>query len=103
MLRSIPGLELLEIPQGEMCCGSAGTYNLFEPASAREIGERKVDAVASVAPDLLASANPGCTIQIQSIMRERGATLAAAHPIELLDAAISSACDGEPTHRYPLT
>ncbi len=103
LLRSIPGLELLEIPQGEMCCGSAGTYNLFQPASAREIGERKVDNVVSVAPDLIASANPGCTIQIQSIARERGAALAAAHPIELLDAAISSACDGAPTPRYPLT
>ena len=92
LLRSIPGLELLEIPHGEMCCGSAGTYNLFAPAAAREIGERKADNVTSVAPDVLASANPGCTIQITSIVRERGATLAAAHPIELLDAAISLAC-----------
>lgn len=98
LLRSIPGLELLEIPQGEMCCGSAGTYNLFQPASAHEIGERKVDNVASVAPDLLASANPGCTIQIQSILRERGASLPAAHPIELLDRAIRarSASGGGP-------
>ncbi len=88
LLRSIPGLELVEIPQGEMCCGSAGTYNLFEPASAREIGERKCDNVMSVAPEVLASANPGCTLQITSIARERGATLAAAHPIELLDRAI---------------
>ncbi|HEV8020571.1 MAG TPA: heterodisulfide reductase-related iron-sulfur binding cluster [Candidatus Lustribacter sp.] len=94
LLASIPGLELLEIPQGDQCCGSAGTYNLFEPASAREIGERKADNVASVAPDLLASANPGCTLQIQSIMRERGATLTAAHPIELLDLAIRAAGAG---------
>src|ERR1019366_5622222 len=71
LLRSIPGLELLEIPHAEMCCGSAGTYNLFEPASAHEIGVRKADDVAAVAPDILASANPGCTMQIQSIMRER--------------------------------
>jgi glycolate oxidase iron-sulfur subunit len=84
-----------------MCCGSAGTYNLFQPESAREIGERKVDNVASVAPDILASANPGCTIQIQSIMRERGVTLAAAHPIELLDRAITSACDDAPKSRSP--
>jgi glycolate oxidase iron-sulfur subunit len=88
LLRSIPELELVEIPRGEMCCGSAGTYNLFQPESAHEIGERKVDNVASVAPDLLASANPGCTLQIQSILRERGETLRAAHPIEILDAAI---------------
>jgi glycolate oxidase iron-sulfur subunit len=89
LLRGIPGLELIEIPDGEMCCGSAGTYNLFEPESAREIGNRKVDNVTSVAPELLASANPGCTLQIQSILRRRGATLAAAHPIEILDASIA--------------
>jgi glycolate oxidase iron-sulfur subunit len=89
LLRTIPGLELLEIPDGDQCCGSAGTYNLFEPESAHEIGVRKVDNVQSVAPDLVASANPGCTLQMQSIMRERGVTLRAAHPIELLDAAIS--------------
>lgn len=102
LLRSIPGLELLEIPQGEMCCGSAGTYNLFQPESAREIGERKADNVASVAPDLLASANPGCTLQIQSIMRERGAALPAAHPIELLDLAIRAAGDGAARDRERL-
>jgi glycolate oxidase iron-sulfur subunit len=101
LLRSIPGLELLEIPHGEMCCGSAGTYNLFEPASAHEIGLRKVEAVTSVAPDLLASANPGCTIQIQSILRERGATLPAAHPIELLDLAIRAGVDAATISRSP--
>jgi glycolate oxidase iron-sulfur subunit len=102
LLRSIPGLELIEIPRGEMCCGSAGTYNLFQPASAHEIGERKVDDVTSVAPDILASANPGCTIQIQSILRERGATLAAAHPIELLDQAISSFSGDDLRSQAPL-
>jgi glycolate oxidase iron-sulfur subunit len=89
LLRTIPGLELLEIPDGEQCCGSAGTYNLFQPESAHEIGTRKVDNVESVAPDLVASANPGCTLQMQAIARERGHALRAAHPIELLDAAIN--------------
>ncbi|GAC1581469.1 MAG: heterodisulfide reductase-related iron-sulfur binding cluster [Candidatus Elarobacter sp.] len=89
LLRTIPGLELLEIPDGDQCCGSAGTYNLFQPESAHEVGVRKVDNVQSVAPDLVASANPGCTLQMQSILRERGAELRAAHPIELLDAAIN--------------
>ena len=89
LLRTIPGLELLEIPQGDQCCGSAGTYNLFQPDSAHEVGVRKVDNVQSVAPDIVASANPGCTLQMQSIFRERGVALRAAHPIELLDAAIS--------------
>jgi glycolate dehydrogenase iron-sulfur subunit len=89
LLRTIPGLTLLEIPDGDQCCGSAGTYNLFQPESAHEVGNRKVDNVQRVAPEMLASANPGCTLQIQSILRERGATLRAAHPIELLDAAIN--------------
>src|SRR5664279_190734 len=89
LLRSIPELEVLEIPDGAQCCGSAGTYNLFEPESAREIGERKAENVLSTKPDLLASANPGCTVQIQSILRTRGVRLPAAHPIELLDASIS--------------
>jgi glycolate oxidase iron-sulfur subunit len=88
LLRNIPGLELVEIPQGEQCCGSAGVYNIFEPGSAAEIGARKVDNVLSVAPDVLASANPGCTLQIASILAERGKTILAAHPIEILDAAL---------------
>ena len=88
LLRGIPGLELLEIPDGDQCCGSAGIYNLIEPASADEIGARKADNVLSTRPDLIASANPGCTLQIQKILRERGIELSAAHPIEILDASL---------------
>jgi glycolate oxidase iron-sulfur subunit len=89
LLSSIPGLTLCEIPNGDQCCGSAGTYNLFEPESSIEIGERKVDNVLSTHPDILASANPGCTLQIQSLLRKRNIALRAAHPIEILDASIS--------------
>ena len=91
MLASIPGLTLVEIPDGDQCCGSAGIYNLVEPESAREIGLRKVENVLAARADLLASANPGCTIQIESLMREQGISLAAAHPIEILDASIRGA------------
>ncbi len=91
LLHGIPGLELLEIPDGDQCCGSAGIYNLVEPESAAEIGARKVDCVASVGADLLASANPGCTLQIARILRDRGADLHAAHPIEILDASLRGA------------
>jgi len=90
LLRAIPGLELLEIPDGDQCCGSAGTYNLFQPESSREIGERKVDNVLRVRPDIVASANPGCTLQMQAVARARGERLAAAHPIEILDASIGN-------------
>lgn len=89
LLNGIPELELLEIPQGEECCGSAGVYNLLVPASAREIGQRKATNIAALSPQLLISANPGCTLQIQTQLRARGIDLPACHPIELLDAAIS--------------
>ncbi len=87
LLRGIPGVELLDIPDAEQCCGSAGVYNLLEPASARQIGQRKADNINSVRPDVLVSANPGCTLQIKSHLGA-GATLRTAHPIELLDASI---------------
>jgi glycolate oxidase iron-sulfur subunit len=89
LLAAIPGVTLLEVPDSEQCCGSAGIYNLVQPESAEQIGQRKVDNVLSTRADLLASANPGCTLQIQKILRERGKRLPAAHPIEILDASIS--------------
>ncbi len=89
LLRSIPGLELVEIADGDQCCGSAGVYNLLEPASAAEIGARKAERVAATGASLLASANPGCTLQIRAHLVRRGGDLPAAHPIEILDAAIS--------------
>jgi glycolate oxidase iron-sulfur subunit len=89
LLRAIPGLELVELPEGESCCGSAGIYNLVEPESADEIGSRKADQVEAASADLLVSANPGCTLQIQKLLRARGVDLPARHPIELLDASIS--------------
>jgi glycolate oxidase iron-sulfur subunit len=88
LLRGIPGVELLEIPDGDTCCGSAGTYNLMEPESAEEIGKRKVANVLSTGCTLLASANPGCTLQIQKLLRDEGKHLSAAHPIEILDASL---------------
>jgi glycolate oxidase iron-sulfur subunit len=88
LLATIPGLELVEIAQGDQCCGSAGVYNLLEPQSAAEIGARKADNILAARPDVLVSANPGCTLQIRTILEARGETLLAAHPIELLDAAL---------------
>jgi glycolate oxidase iron-sulfur subunit len=87
LLRAIPGLELLEL-DSDSCCGSAGVHNLLEPDSAREIGLRKVESVLAVDPELLVSANPGCTLQIQMLLRERGKDIRTAHPIEVLDASI---------------
>jgi glycolate oxidase iron-sulfur subunit len=91
LLATIPGLELVEVPDGDQCCGSAGVYNLIEPESAAEIGRRKAASVLATGAPVLASANPGCTLQIRKHLAERGAGIAAAHPLELLDRAIAAA------------
>ena len=88
LLRSIPDLEVVDVADGEQCCGSAGTYNLFQPESADEVGERKVAAVLRTRAELLASANPGCTLHIQRLLKAKGTHLRAAHPVEILDASI---------------
>jgi glycolate oxidase iron-sulfur subunit len=97
LLRAIPGLELVEIPDGDQCCGSAGIYNLVQPASADLIGARKAAAVQATGAPWLASGNPGCTLHIQRQLRERGVTIRAAQPIEILDASLRGAAtpDGE--------
>ena len=88
LLRGIPGIELVEIADGEQCCGSAGVYNLLEPASAEQIGRRKAEHIIASRPDVLASANPGCTVQIKSQLGASGASIRTLHPIELVDASI---------------
>jgi glycolate oxidase iron-sulfur subunit len=88
VLLSIPGLELVNLPDADQCCGSAGVYNLLEPASAQQIGRRKAESIQAVAPELLVSANPGCTLQIKSQLGNAGAAIRTAHPIQVVDAAI---------------
>jgi glycolate oxidase iron-sulfur subunit len=88
MLRSIPELELVEPAEQELCCGSAGIYNLVQPDAARQLGDRKAAKVLATAPDVYASANPGCLLQVTAALRRAGHPVAAAHPVELLDASI---------------
>jgi glycolate oxidase iron-sulfur subunit len=88
LLGGIPGLLLTEIPNGSTCCGSAGIYNLVQPGPARELGERKADAVASTGARLLIAANPGCTLQISAALAARGQVLPVAHVAEVLDASL---------------
>jgi glycolate oxidase iron-sulfur subunit len=88
LLNQIPGIEVLPFAEQELCCGSAGIYNLVQPTPARQLGERKVKNIAAVSPDIVATANPGCTLQIASIAAETGQPLRVMHPIELIDASI---------------
>jgi glycolate oxidase iron-sulfur subunit len=91
LLRGIPGLELVELRDAGVCCGSAGVYNLLQPDAARELGSRKADSVTASGASLLISANPGCTLQISSELAARGVTLRTAHTAEVLDASINGA------------
>lgn len=88
LLRGIPGLVLRDIPESDICCGSAGTYNIFQPEAARDLGDRKAASVDRTGAELLVSANPGCTMQIAAAMRRRGRTIRVAHTAEVLDASL---------------
>jgi glycolate oxidase iron-sulfur subunit len=87
LLKAIPDLELLELSDAGTCCGSAGIYNLVQPETAAELGTRKAQAVEAAAPDLVVSANPGCSLQIKSSLQSPIPVL---HLAEVLDASIRS-------------
>jgi glycolate oxidase iron-sulfur subunit len=88
LLREIPGLQLREIPEAELCCGSAGIWNILFPEPARELGDRKARNITSTGAQLLVTANPGCLMQVASALRRQGTGIAMAHTIEVLDASI---------------
>ncbi|GGK71975.1 glycolate oxidase iron-sulfur subunit [Planomonospora parontospora subsp. parontospora] len=89
LLAAVPGLELREIAESAICCGSAGTYNILQPEAARELGDRKAERVLATGADLLVSANPGCTMQITAAIRRAGATpIPVAHTAQVLDASL---------------
>lgn len=88
LLRAIPELDLRELPEPEICCGSAGVYNLLQPDAARDLGDRKAANLATTEPDLLVTANPGCSMQIAQAAARRGAPVPVAHVAEVLDASL---------------
>ncbi len=88
LLLSIPGIQLLPFAEQEICCGSAGIYNMVEPEPAAQLGDRKVGCIEAVDPDVVSTANPGCTLQMTAAARRRGKDWPILHPIEILDASI---------------
>jgi len=87
LLRSIQGLVLAEVPESEICCGSAGSYNLTEPAMAARLQERKVHHIESTDAACVVAANPGCILQIRAGLLRRGRDIPVLHPVEVLDRA----------------
>jgi glycolate oxidase iron-sulfur subunit len=88
LLMAIPGVELVTPAEFEICCGSAGIYNLVQPKPAAELGARKAKHLAALSPDMIATANPGCTLQIAAAARGFGYNWPVFHPVELIDASI---------------
>jgi glycolate oxidase iron-sulfur subunit len=91
LLRQIPGIELVEPEHWEICCGSAGIYNLTHPDAAAELGRQKAQWLLDTGAEAIAAANPGCTLQIQAHLRELGHPLPVYHPLELLHRSITGA------------
>ena len=93
LLSAIPGLQLREIPERDICCGSAGVYNLLQPEAARELGARKAANVVATGADAVVTANPGCLMQIKTALEAQGRSLPLLHTVEVLDASISGVAD----------
>jgi glycolate oxidase iron-sulfur subunit len=87
LLKKIPGLTLVELPESELCCGAAGTYNLTEPEMAGRLGQRKLNNIRSTGARLVITSNAGCLLQIAREARMRGEKLKIMHPMEVLDLA----------------
>ena len=102
VLGEIPGLRLVEIVDGDRCCGAAGTYFVSQPAFADALGAEKAEAVAATGADIVASANAGCTMQIAGGLRARGARLPVLHPVEVLDRAYQSVSVAERAASRPV-
>lgn len=88
LLAQIPGVELLEIPESPICCGSAGIYNLVQPDTAAELGDRKARLILSINPDLVATGNPGCILQLEAALNRGEHKVPVVHTVQLLDASI---------------
>jgi glycolate oxidase iron-sulfur subunit len=95
LLSAIPGVRLVSIPDGEICCGSAGTYNIEQPDIAEALGRRKAEAVLSTGAEVIVTGNIGCATQLQTHLRKLGRPLPVLHTIELLDWAYRGGDRGE--------
>jgi glycolate oxidase iron-sulfur subunit len=88
LLAQIPGLEMVALPESEICCGAAGTYNLEHPAMATDLAERKLKNIESTAATICVTGNVGCAMHIQSEAEAHGNSIDVVHPVELLHRAV---------------
>ena len=84
LLQAVPGLELVEFPNSDWCCGSAGIYNFLQPELAEQLQDRKIRNILSVEPEVVVTGNPGCHSWIEAGLRRRGSPVAVLHTLEVL-------------------
>jgi glycolate oxidase iron-sulfur subunit len=92
LLCSIPGLRLIELPESKWCCGSAGIYNLIQPAMANALLDRKLNHIKGTGAEVVATGNPGCLLQLINGAKARGIQLRVVHPVTLLAEAYRTEC-----------
>ncbi len=91
LLRQVPELELLDVPEGDWCCGSAGTYSLVHADMAQALLDRKMEHMASIRPQLIVTGNPGCLLQLRQGVKRHRLDVEVMHPIEVLAQAYAPA------------
>jgi len=91
LLSQIPGLEIVEIPEAAICCGSAGIYNLVQPDAANALGDRKAGLIAPLKPSVVVTGNPGCLLQLEAALARANCRVPVLHTIQLLDASMRGA------------
>ncbi|MGH7313307.1 MAG: (Fe-S)-binding protein, partial [Candidatus Rokuibacteriota bacterium] len=96
LLARIPGLRLQPLAESDLCCGSAGVYNLLEPAVADRLLGMKLDRIAETGARVVVTGNPGCLLQIAKGCRARGLDVEVLHPVELLARSVAAGGDGTP-------
>jgi glycolate oxidase iron-sulfur subunit len=90
LLAQIPGLQLREMAESSLCCGSAGVYNVTQPEMAGRLQRRKVENALAVDPQIIATANPGCALQLANGLRASGRSVSVRHVVQLLDDAYAA-------------
>ena len=94
LLARIPGLQLREMNESSVCCGSAGIYNLTEPGMSKRLRDRKTVNIMETAAQVVATANPGCAMQVEAGLKQAGGHARVRHVVELLDEAYRNYSDG---------
>ncbi|MGE5150169.1 MAG: glycolate oxidase subunit GlcF [Rhodospirillaceae bacterium] len=89
LLSAIPGVEMLDLPESTLCCGSAGIYNLVQPDTADALADRKAQHITTARPDVVATGNIGCMLQIAAALERQGQKTPVLHTIQIMDASIN--------------